>query len=55
MISSQGEIVPLSTPVPISDVVEDWLNNLEKVMRVTLDTLLKQTLKSGMDIANTPS
>jgi len=56
MISSQGEYVQLSTPVQITDTVEDWLNSLEKVMRVTLDTLLKQTLKSsGMDIAKTPS
>ena len=57
MISSQGEYVPLSQPVMINTEVEDWLGQLEKVMRITLDTLLKQTLgnTSGLDIVNTPS
>ena len=37
MISSQGEYVPLSSPVQISIDVEVWLGDLERVMRVTLD------------------
>jgi hypothetical protein len=37
MISSQGEYVPLSKPVAISNEVEVWLGDLEKVMRITLD------------------
>ena len=57
MISSQGEYVPLSQPVTINAEVEDWLGQLEKVMRLTLDGLLKQTLSNGqgLDIVNTPS
>lgn len=37
MISSQGEYVLLSQPVQISVEVESWLNDLEKIMRITLD------------------
>ena len=56
MISSQGESVPLAQPVIISIDVEVWLNELEKVMRVTLDKLLKTALASqGLDIINLPS
>lgn len=57
MISSQGEYVPLSSPVQISIDVEVWLGDLEKVMRVTLDGLLKQCVQSssGLDIVNMPS
>jgi len=56
MISSAGEYVPLRTPVTISEEVEDWLGALEKEMRLTLDDLLKRTLKaSGLDIVNQPS
>lgn len=56
MISSQGEYVPLAQPVIISIDVEVWLNELEKVMRVTLDKLLKTALASqGLDIINLPS
>jgi len=56
MISSAGEYVPLLSPVAISDEVEEWLGALEKSMRVTLDDLLKKTLKSqGLDIVNFPS
>jgi hypothetical protein len=44
MISSQGEYVPLCQPVMINTEVEDWLGSLEKIMRMTLDGLLKQTL-----------
>ena len=56
MISSEGEYVPLKNPVKISDEVEDWLGLLEKEMRLTLDALLKKSLKSnGLDIVNYPS
>ena len=57
MISSQGEYVPLSSPVQISIDVEVWLGDLERVMRVTLDQLLKKIVKSslGLDIVNMPS
>ena len=56
MISSAGEYVPLSNPVRISEEVEDWLGALEKEMRITLDGLLKKTLKAkGLDIVNFPS
>ena len=56
MISSQGEYVPLASPVQITDDVEVWLASLEKVMRVTLDNLLKKTLQGkGLDIVNLPS
>ena len=57
MISSQGEYVPLSSPVQISIDVEVWLGDLEKVMRVTLDALLKKCMQSssGLDIVNMPS
>lgn len=53
MISSAGEYVPLSSPVEISEEVEDWLGSLEKAMRATLDDLLKKSLRSqGLDIVN---
>lgn len=56
MISAAGEYVPLLTPVAISDEVEDWLGALETEMRITLDDLLKKTLRSqGLDIVNFPS
>ena len=57
MISSANEYVPLSEPITIDGEVEDWLTKLEKVMRTTLDNLLKQCLQSGsgLDIANIPS
>lgn len=57
MISSANEYVPLCEPITIEGEVEDWLTKLEKVMRVTLDNLLKQCLQSGsgLDIANIPS
>jgi hypothetical protein len=56
MISSAGEYVPLLHPIAISDEVEDWLNDLENEMRITLDDLLKKSLKSqGLDIVNSPS
>ena len=45
MISSAGEYVPLKRPVRISDEVENWLGELEREMRETLDDLLKKTLK----------
>lgn len=44
MISSQGEYVPLCQPVKISIDVEVWLGDLEKVMRLTLDALLRTTV-----------
>jgi len=56
MISSVGEQVPLSQPIQVGDEVELWLGDLEKVMRITLDGILQETLKkSGLDINNTPS
>ena len=57
MISSQNEYVELCQPVQVTEEVEVWLLELEKVMRVTLDKLLKQTLQNqgGLDIANCPS
>jgi hypothetical protein len=56
MISQAGEYVPLLHPLAISDEVEDWLGVLEKEMRITLDDLLKKSLKSqGLDIVNFPS
>jgi hypothetical protein len=36
--------VPLSQPVKISVDVEVWLGDLEKVMRLTLDALLRTTV-----------
>ena len=44
MISSQNEYVELVEPVAVTEDVEVWLLSLEKIMRVTLDGLLKQTL-----------
>jgi len=42
--------------VQISIDVEVWLGELEKVMRLTLDKLLKQTIQGGgLDIVNLPS
>jgi dynein heavy chain 2 len=56
MISAAGEYVPLLHQIAISDEVEDWLNDLENEMRITLDDLLKKSLKSqGLDIINSPS
>ena len=57
MISSANEQVPLIASIPIEGEVEVWLKELEKVMRETLDTLLKscQTAGGGLDIANMPS
>ena len=56
MISSANEYVPLHNPVQINDEVEDWLNQLEKEMRLTLDNLLKKAQKSSsLDIVNLPS
>ena len=56
MISSANEYVMLSQPIHIQGEVEDWLNQLESVMRQTLDGLLKQCQQSGgLDIANMPS
>jgi len=57
MISSQNEYVKLSQPVQISMDVEIWLGDLEKVMRVTLDGLLRKTMSAstGLDITNMPS
>lgn len=55
MISSQNEYVALASQVQISIDVEVWLGDLEKVMRVTLDGLLRKTVQSGLDIANMPS
>lgn len=56
MISSQNEYVPLAQPVQISIDVEVWLGELEKIMRVTLDGLLRKTVQSGsLDIVNMPS
>lgn len=57
MISSAGEYVQLAQPVQISVEVENWLGELEKVMRITLDQLLKRTVQSGggLDIVNLPS
>jgi|OM-RGC.v1.037261948 Dynein heavy chain, N-terminal region 2. len=51
-----GEKVPLLKTIPITDDVEDWLNMLEKEMRICLDDLLKKLLKSKqVDIINFPS
>lgn len=52
MISSQGEYVPLVTPVTVSIDIEVMLLDLEKVMRMTLDGLLKKCVQSttGLDI-----
>ena len=47
MISSANEYVQLAEPIPIAGEVEDWLTQLERVMRVTLDNLLKQCQQSG--------
>lgn len=56
MISSAGEYVPLLNALQINDDVEDWLGFLETEMRRTLDSLLKNALKSqGLDIVNLPS
>jgi dynein heavy chain 2, cytosolic len=56
MISSAGEIVPMLKPITITDDVEDWLNMLEKEMRICLDDLLKKLLKSKqVDVVNFPS
>ena len=57
MISSASEYVELSTPIAIEGEVEIWLNQLEGVMRTTLDNLLKacQQSNGGLDIANMPS
>jgi dynein heavy chain 2 len=41
MISSDGEVVPLATPIAITDPdVEDWLIRLDECMRKTLRALL---------------
>lgn len=57
MISSSNEYVPLVQPIPIDGEVEVWLNQLENIMRITLDSSLKQCQSSenGLDIANMPS
>jgi len=56
MISQANEYVALKNPVRITDDVEVWLGDLEKIMRETLNALLQKTLKSnGLDIVNTPS
>lgn len=44
MISSMGEYVPLTSQVRVTDDVENWLGDLEKEMRRTLDALLKKAL-----------
>jgi hypothetical protein len=56
MVSSAGEVVPLMKTIAITEDVEDWLNVLEKEMRVCLDDLLKKSLKGKqLDIVNFPS
>ena len=48
--------MPLRQAVQVTMDVENWLGDLEKVMRQTLDSLLKQALdKEGLDIVNLPS
>jgi hypothetical protein len=42
--------------VRIEGDVENWLTVLEKEMKITLDDLLKQSLRAkGIDIENLPS
>jgi dynein heavy chain 2 len=47
MISSSNEVVPLDTPVTVSDKVEDWLEQLAQEMRATLSSMLSKYLNSG--------
>ena len=46
MISSANEVVEFETPVPVSEKVEDWLEQLAQEMRSTLAALLGKCLGS---------
>eukprot|EP01116_Phalansterium_solitarium_P024802 TRINITY_DN91_c0_g1_i1.p1 TRINITY_DN91_c0_g1~~TRINITY_DN91_c0_g1_i1.p1 ORF type:complete len:4098 (+),score=2051.07 TRINITY_DN91_c0_g1_i1:208-12501(+) len=54
MHSSLGEVVPLSTPVTITEKVEEWLTKLADEMRVTLKGLLVKCIEQS-DIKYFPS
>jgi dynein heavy chain 2 len=46
MISSANEVVNLDTPVPVSEKVEDWLEQLANEMRATLSNQLVKCLQN---------
>ena len=53
MISREGEIVRLETPVDITQTpkVNDWLRRLEQEMHTTLSKLLFDSLSSHLDFS----
>ncbi|CAN0042899.1 unnamed protein product [Ascophyllum nodosum] len=55
MISACGEKVPLNSPVPVSDRVEEWLENLNSEMKNTLTSLLQECLRGQVDYERYPS
>ncbi|KAL3906894.1 MAG: hypothetical protein SGPRY_010376, partial [Prymnesium sp.] len=56
MCSLDGEVVPLTRAVPVSESVESWLQLLSSMMKSTLATATNEMLASGkLDIVNVPS
>ena len=47
MISSAGEVVPLESPILVSDRVEEWLEALSDEMKSTLTSLLGDCLTNS--------
>ena len=47
--------VPLSTPVPVSERVEEWLEHLNAEMKGTLTSLLQECLRGQVDYERFPS
>ena len=54
MHSAEGEVVPLATPVMVTDAVEEWLASLSTQMVSTLEGLLQRCL-GEKDYDATPS
>jgi len=47
--------VALLKPVPVTKIVEDWLNQLTEQMKVTLQSQLKELVSSDLDINKYPA
>lgn len=47
--------MPLNTPVPVSERVEEWLEHLNAEMKGTLTSLLQECLRGQVDYERFPS
>lgn len=53
--SANDESVALISPVSVTNIVEDWLNELTDQMKVTLETQLKELVSADLDINKYPA